>query len=193
MPKSSAVTWACEKFSEYLIGMDFLIETDHKPLVPILGQKGLCEVTPRIMRFKMRLMWFRFKIIHIPGKEMYSADALSRAPVQTSETNKLQEEVENFVCLVVNSFPCSDRRLSEIRENQHENVVCMKIREFVVNGWPDKHNIDCVLKPYYPFHSEFSIIDGLLVKNDRLVIPICMRDEILGSLGHCKMQWKSQK
>ena len=30
-----ACTWACEKFSSYILGMKFLIEMDHKPLVPL--------------------------------------------------------------------------------------------------------------------------------------------------------------
>ena len=34
-----ASTWECKKFSNYLIGMRFSIETDHKPLVPLLGSK----------------------------------------------------------------------------------------------------------------------------------------------------------
>ena len=29
-----ATTWACEKFTDYILGWNFLIETDHKPLVP---------------------------------------------------------------------------------------------------------------------------------------------------------------
>ena len=32
-----ATTWACEKFADFLIGKHFIIETDHKPLVPLLG------------------------------------------------------------------------------------------------------------------------------------------------------------
>lgn len=34
-----AVTWAAERFSSYLLGLDFTIETDHKPLRALLGQK----------------------------------------------------------------------------------------------------------------------------------------------------------
>ena len=31
-------TWASERFSEYILGAPFTIETDHKPLVPLLPQ-----------------------------------------------------------------------------------------------------------------------------------------------------------
>ena len=41
-----AATWACEKFSTYVLGMKFLIETDHKPLVPLLGTKHLDSLPP---------------------------------------------------------------------------------------------------------------------------------------------------
>ena len=33
------MTWACERFSEYLVNMHFRVETDHKPLVSLLGAK----------------------------------------------------------------------------------------------------------------------------------------------------------
>ena len=36
-----AVTWACKKFANYIVGKRILIETDHKPLVPILNNKDL--------------------------------------------------------------------------------------------------------------------------------------------------------
>ncbi|CAC5425287.1 unnamed protein product [Mytilus coruscus] len=42
------LTWACEKFSNYLIGKKFNLDTDHKPLVPLLSSKGIAELPPRI-------------------------------------------------------------------------------------------------------------------------------------------------
>ena len=32
-----AITWACDKFTDYIIGKHFLIQSDHKPLVPLLN------------------------------------------------------------------------------------------------------------------------------------------------------------
>lgn len=181
-----ATTWACEKFSDYLIGLDFVIETDHKPLVSLLGKKALADLPPRIVRFRLRLMRFRYKISHIPGKEMYTADTFSRAPLSEKPENSLLSETESYVNLIVSNMPASERKLVEIRENQHDDAVCSKVMEYTLQGWPDKHHVESVLRPYYQFHSEFSVIDGLLVKNDRLVIPVTMRSEILDKIheGH---------
>jgi len=42
-----AVTWGCEKMTPYLQGLlYFLVQTDHKPLVPILNYKPLIEMSP---------------------------------------------------------------------------------------------------------------------------------------------------
>ena len=49
-----ATTWACEKFADFVLGKEFLIETDHKLLVPLLGSKCLQDMSPRIQRFPMR-------------------------------------------------------------------------------------------------------------------------------------------
>jgi hypothetical protein len=43
-----AITWACEKFSTYILGKKIKIETDHKPLVSLLGEKDLDKLPPRI-------------------------------------------------------------------------------------------------------------------------------------------------
>ena len=41
-----AATWACEKFSDFVLGKLILLETDHKPLVPLLGIKDLHSLPP---------------------------------------------------------------------------------------------------------------------------------------------------
>ena len=79
-----AITWACEKFSMYILGKRSSIETDHKPLVPLLGSKHLDSLPPRVLRFRLRLARFDYSIEHVPGKLLYTADTLSRAPISSS-------------------------------------------------------------------------------------------------------------
>ena len=83
-----AASWACKEFSDFVLGKHILIETDLKPLVPLLGVKDLDQLPPRILRFRLHLDRFSYDIRHVPGKELYTADTLSRAPV----TNQVQTD-----------------------------------------------------------------------------------------------------
>jgi len=40
------------------------LETDHKPFIPLLGQKSLDLLPPRVLRFRLRLMRFHYKVEH---------------------------------------------------------------------------------------------------------------------------------
>ena len=59
-----ACTWASEKFANYLIGMSFSVETDHKPLIPLLSTKHLNSLPPRVLRFRLHMDRFDFSIYH---------------------------------------------------------------------------------------------------------------------------------
>ena len=76
-----AVTWSCEKFSEYILGSKFEIKTDHKPLVPLLSSRHLNDLPPRVLRFRLRMARFEYTICHVPGKLLHTADTLSRDPM----------------------------------------------------------------------------------------------------------------
>ena len=92
-------TWACEKLSNYLLGKKFLIKTDHKPLVAL---------PPRVLQFRWRLARFSYDVVHVPGKLLYRADVLSRAPLQSTTNNAvLQEEAECIMEVSIESLPMS--------------------------------------------------------------------------------------
>ena len=92
-----AATWACERFSQYLLGKQLMLITDYKPFVPLLGNKNLEELSPRIQTMRMRLMRYKYSIEHVSGKELGTADTLSRSPVDatTAKGDTLQQESEH--------------------------------------------------------------------------------------------------
>lgn len=126
------ITWACEKFSNFLIGTHFVVETDHKPLVPLLGTKDLSDLPPRIQRFRIRLMRFHFRIGHIPGKELVVPDCLSRAPLSGPDKsdNDLLRETNAFVDQVIQSLPASSTRLEQIKAQYGKDEVCRNLMLF---------------------------------------------------------------
>lgn len=63
-----ALTWACERFHQYIFGRTFILCTDHNPLVSLLGHKRIDELPLRIQRFRILLMNFNYTIMYVPGK-----------------------------------------------------------------------------------------------------------------------------
>lgn len=115
------LTWACERLSSYLIGLHFMLETDHKPLLALLGSKGLDDLPPRIQRFRLRMLRFSYNIVHVPGKALITADALSRNPIRRSlskEEKEFEIEAQVFVDTVHGMLPASKSKLEQIAEEQ---------------------------------------------------------------------------
>ncbi|KAL7870545.1 hypothetical protein SRHO_G00080420 [Serrasalmus rhombeus] len=181
-----AITWACERFSDYLVGIRFHVETDHKPLVPLLGSKSLDELPPRIQRLRMRLMAFCYSISHVAGKKLATADVLSRAPLRESEQLKQEEEIKLYVNMVMSTLPATEKRLHEIRKCQEGDEILSQVKKYCNEGWPDRSQIDRAYLPYIQVEEELTVEDGLLLKGCRLVIPKALQTDILQKLhaGH---------
>ena len=182
-----AITWACEKFSIYVLGRKFIIETDHKPLIPLLKSKHLDILPPRIVRFQLRLAKFDYHVCHVPGKLLFTADALSRAPLPETGDGLLQEEVESFVEGVTQtSLPATPTRLEEYRKAQEEDPVCSQVRQYCTSQWPSKKFISSEISPYYQHRSNLTLCSNLLLYNNRIVVPRSLRRETLERIhsGH---------
>ena len=129
-----ASTWACEKFSTYILGKKFTIETDHKPLVPLLGIKHLDSLPPRILRFRLRLARFDYDIEHVPGKHLYTADTLSRSSLSNTGDKTLEELTEAAVDACVANLPASEDRLKVLQDAQNSNPVCSLVTKYCRSG-----------------------------------------------------------
>jgi len=70
-----AIVWAINKFQRYLYGVEFSLETDHKPLSYLSNAK---LTNARLMRWALLLQPYKFRIVAIPGKVNIVADSLSR-------------------------------------------------------------------------------------------------------------------
>ena len=167
-----ALTWACEKFANYVLDKKFTIETDHKPLVPLLRNKSLHSLPPRILRFRLRLTRFEYEIIHVPGKSLVMADTLSRAPITSDkDTSDLQEEVEYLMEICINNLPANSHRLEEFRKAQAADTVCSTIIVYCQNDWPRKSSIPLEVNPYWQARGQLTVQNNLLLYGPRIVIP----------------------
>ena len=185
-----ATTWAGERFSDYVLGIPFTLETDHKPLTVLLNSSELSKMPPppRILRFRLRRMRYSYQVQYVPGKHQVTADTLSRAPAGLPgiEDKLLVEEVEAFSIQTTSYLPATPNRLQQIRDAQKVDEECSLLRSYCLHGWPPYLPHQPLLRPYWENRSHLTIVDDLLLYDDRIVIPRSMRLQILDCIhtGH---------
>ena len=185
-----AITWACEKFSMYILGKRVEIETDHKPLVPLVGSKHLDTLPPRVLRFQLRLARFDYSIKHTPGKHPYTADTLSRALTSSDGDTGLEELAEIAMDACITHLPASQERLHEYQKAQNADPLCSLMIKYCQSGWPNKQRIDEAIKPYWEARGELTLHDHLLLHGTHIVVPAAMQRETLMKIyqGHQGIQ-----
>ncbi|XP_073803353.1 uncharacterized protein isoform X2 [Danio rerio] len=77
-----AVKWALDSLRYYLLGGEFVLETDHKALQWLEKMK---DTNGRITRWYLAMQPFSFKVQHVPGKTNVTADYLSRCSSEVLE------------------------------------------------------------------------------------------------------------
>ncbi|GBL92549.1 Retrovirus-related Pol polyprotein from transposon 17.6 [Araneus ventricosus] len=158
-----AVMWGCEKFRDYLTGMHFKIETEHKPLISIFSKKNLDDRKGIVRR----------RCIVKSQKVPYKRE-------------ELEAEIDAFIQMITSSLPSSSRILDELRAAQLKDETCQKLTDYVLKGWPSKKEVDTLCTPYWQNRYEISVQDGLLMRGCRIIIPKSHQAEVLSQIheGH---------
>ncbi|UYV66095.1 K02A2.6-like [Cordylochernes scorpioides] len=132
--------------------------------------------------------------VHIPGKELLDADALSRQPLLTTEGGEDERLTSAHINAVLSCITDKDEMLTRIFEAQHEDTTLKAVVDYLEQGWPDKKKMSQALLSYWHVKDELGVQNGLLMRSCRLVIPASMKLEILDKLhaGHFEITKKKR-
>lgn len=173
--ESLALVWAVERFYYYLSGLEFELETDHKPLEAIF--KPTSKPPARIERWLLRLQAFKFKVVYKPGK-LNIADPLSRLCTFEKE-NSFDAEGEFHIFRVVEQNTPKALKISQIvSESQKDYAITDAVSKINNECWStvDK-NI------YYTFRFELTTFGSILLRGNKIVMPESLRKQTL-ELAH---------
>ncbi|CAF4334948.1 unnamed protein product, partial [Rotaria sp. Silwood2] len=115
-----------DKWNNYLSGITFIWETDHKALTQ-LNKKA--QVNKRCERWRLKILEYDFKVKYIPGLTNSMPDYLSRSPVEDAE-----EDPDEITHLISKS---AQTDISNV--NNHSSIVAavetraMKLRNKALN------------------------------------------------------------
>lgn len=182
-----SITYACERFHQFVSGQEISVETDHKPLIALF-QKPLNDCPLRIQRMMIRLQRYSLNVAYTPGKLMYTADTLSRAvdPQERANT-KLDEDVDAYVHMITSALPVADAKMELIRTETNKDETLKQLKQIIRDGWPTvKQNCSPETAEYWNYRAELSEVDDVIYKGSKIVIPESLRKEMLKRIheGH---------
>jgi len=96
------------------------------------------------------------------------------------------EEAEASTTQVTASLPTTAMRQQEIQGAQEVDEECSQVRVYCLQGWPTYRPHQPLLPPYWESRGHLSVVDYLLMYDDRLVIPRGKRLQTLDCIhtGH---------
>lgn len=163
-----AIVFDVKKLHNYIYGRHFLIESDHKPLSFLFGEKkGIPQMaSSRIQRWALTLSSYRYTIRYKTGQSLGNADALSRLPCPRTTTH--DREPEDLVQLV-NHLSSTCVSAGDIKEWTSKDTVLSHVEKYLMCGWPD-HELGPEYQPYTSRKCELSTLNGCILWGSRVVV-----------------------
>ena len=182
-----AVVTGVKKFNYYLAGRTFRIQSDHKPLLGLLGeQKPLSLMaSPRMVRWALLLGAYDYRLEYRPGSKQGHCDALSRLPPAVSPVTSVPVPAETVHLLEF--FDASPVNVSQLRMWTSRDPILSAVYKCVRDGgWESLGDLGPDIQPYKSRVGELSIQGGCVMWGSRVVIPPQGRPRLLKLLheGH---------
>lgn len=119
---------------------------------------------------------------------MYTADTLSRAVDPKEPANrKTEEDVTAHVDMITSALPVADAKMEHIRTETIKDDTMAIMRRTILDGWPNmKQDCSPEIAEYLNYRAELSVVDDIIYKGSKIVIPRSMRKEMLSKIheGH---------
>lgn len=187
-----AIAWGLEQTRYFTQGCDDLVVvTDHKPLVKIFGDRTLDEITnSRLFRLKQRTLPWRFDIVHLSGKSNHAADATSRHPSPSGSANSISLRLSSVPDAVESALMASIRGDAQelgavtwpLLAQETAADACLGRLLYMIEheGGVDQH--DPAVAGLSPVCNSVYAQDGVLLYQDRVVVPPSLRERVLRHL-----------
>ena len=186
-----ACVWAVERWHKYVWGRTFFVlRTDHQALRSLVTTRGIGRAGMRISRWASRLMVYSFTVEHVRGTGN-PADALSRLPAPVTEA----ADDESITVAAVEAHLQAVTREELVTASRADSQL-QQLAEQIPHAWPRRYR-DCsaALKPFYRCREELGVVEDVVVRGERLLVPASLRPRLLAAAheGHQGMVRSKQR
>jgi len=153
------------------------IHTDHKPLKSI-SKKPISLAPPRLQRMLLRLRTYDVDIIYVGANKVLLSDTLSRLVTPGKDAT-----IPNLDVRIAQVLKIQPTRLETMQQGTKTDPTLTSLQEVITRGWPQSmQDLPQELHPYWSMRDELSILDGLILKGHRVVVPTAQREDTLQRL-----------
>jgi hypothetical protein len=179
-----AIVFACSKFHQMIYNrQDVIVETDHLPLVRII-EKPISQIPMRLQKMLLQLQKYTFKLVGKSGKEVPIADCLSRAPVETSYIDELQDFHVSAV-EIISLAAFSEEKTEQLKVETRNDPIYRQLKQVIIQGWPDtRAELVSDVKPFWDMRDELAVYDDIVFRGERVMIPAAMQSDTLKLLHY---------
>lgn len=118
---------------------------------------------------------------YVKGAEVPIADALSRVSPQLASPEGEFPQLD--IHQITRNLPASPIKLQQIRNETAKDPTPSKLQEVIHEGWPaTREKCPEALHNYWNFREELTIEDGLILKQERIVMPTTLRPDTLNTI-----------
>lgn len=176
-----ALVFGVTRFRDYLLGREFVLVTDHQPLLGLLrpDRQTPAMAAARIQRWALLLGAYKYRLQYKPGKQLVNADALSRLPQPLQHEVGAEEDSTECV-LLLHQWDEPAIPVKELQASTAADVTLAAVYRYVVDGWPrGASSYERDLSEYHKKRHELSVHRGLLYRGHRVVVPSVVRTRLL--------------
>ena len=135
------IVWAIEHFRPYLYGREFLVKTDHNPLVYLNNTKNKSS---RVCRWRLQLSEYKYEIEYKKGVLNTNADALSRVGEELEakilvdkirvKKEGVRKDKNNETPIFAKKIPIKERKVNFIRTEFESKLLSRVLPKDIIEA-----------------------------------------------------------
>ena len=175
-----AIISGIKKFHNFLFGLKFEIQTDHKPLLGLFSPTRPTPeiISPRMLRWSLLLGAYDYTLIHRPGTKIIHADALSRSPARQILDTVEVKYLDVYLLGLENRSPVTAEEIALAIRN---DPILSRVLDWSLRGWPNTCE-NSNFAQYFSRSSTITVYRGCLLWGNRVIIPEKLRKRIMEAL-----------
>ena len=182
----------CSNIEREMLGVVFSILPMAIKSLITLFKKNIAVSSPRLSQMLIKIIDFQGDLQHQEGSKMYLSDAISQFNTHDSDNARINAKpIADFnisIHEVEDITGFKSITMKQITSETVTDVQLEQLKEYIVDGFlKSKHECTELMHEYYDYRESLTIVNGMVLKDKRMIIPTNLRVDAMSTLHRSHM------